>query len=363
MKKKNILLAITGLSPQVVTETLYALYASKKTLPAEIIIITTQIGANEVKKQLIDEGKLQQFCDDYQLPKIVLKEKDICIIPDEEGEILNDINAQKQMNLLADFICLKVQKLTANENHSIHASLAGGRKTMTFFLGMAMSLYGRAHDTLSHVLVTEGYESSDFYYPTPHSFNIQNRSGTILDAKYAKVVLTEIPFVRLREHSPDKLLNGTASYSETVDWLNTDGSKKKLVLDTSNRMIIYCGEQCKLSPADFIFYLWFCQRAKNQQVGLSIPYDEKPDKSYKTEFMHLYKQYHDVFKSDDMADTLVDGMSKAYFQERKSRTNSAIKDAFDEHLAKYISINKSSKKKGKSLFSITLNPQLIGVKH
>jgi CRISPR-associated protein (TIGR02584 family) len=34
-------------------------------------------------------------------------------------------------------------------------SIAGGRKTMGFYAGYALSLYGRAQDRMSHVLVEE----------------------------------------------------------------------------------------------------------------------------------------------------------------------------------------------------------------
>ncbi|MBF4102237.1 hypothetical protein INT80_01850 [Gallibacterium anatis] len=41
----------------------------------------------------------------------------------------------------------------------MHVSIAGGRKTMGFFAGYALSLYGRAQDSLSHVLVSAEYEA------------------------------------------------------------------------------------------------------------------------------------------------------------------------------------------------------------
>jgi len=331
-----------------------------KPLPARIVIISTQIGANEAQEHLINRGKLQQLCDDYNLPNITLQQRDICVIPDEDGEILNDINAQKQMNTLADFICTKVRELTADGNTTIHASLAGGRKTMTFFLGMAMSLYGRKGDTLSHVLVTEGYESSSqFFYPTPHSYNITTKSDAILDAQYAKVVLTEIPFVRLRDDSPQKLLAGTASYSETVEWLNFDSSNEKLYLDPKNRTISYCDKQCSLPPREFIFYLWFCMRSISKKSGLSIPLQQEPNLAYKTQYLQHYAQHNDAFKLDDISQTLKKGMTKDYFQEQKSRIKSTIEKTFGKRIGQKIMINNIKRVKGKYQFAITLSTHLI----
>ena len=231
---------------------------------------------------------------------------------------------------------------------------------MTFFLGMAMSLYGRKGDILSHVLVTEGYESSSqFFYPTPHSYNITTRSDAILDAQYAKVVLTEIPFVRLRDDSPQKLLAGTASYSETVEWLNFDSSNEKLYLDPKNRTISYCDKQCSLPPGEFFFYLWFCMRSISKQSGLSIPLQQVPNLAYKTQYLQHYAQHNDVFKLDDISQTLKDGMTKGYFQEKKSRIKSIIIKTFGKRIGKNITINKTNKIKGKYHFAITLTPQLI----
>jgi CRISPR-associated protein (TIGR02584 family) len=50
---------------------------------------------------------------------------------------------------------------------SLHVSIAGGRKTMGFYAGYALSLYGRAQDRMSHVLVDEKFEKGiNFYYPS-----------------------------------------------------------------------------------------------------------------------------------------------------------------------------------------------------
>lgn len=366
MKNNHVLLAVTGLSPQVVTETLYGLYALNKTMPSSIVIITTQIGANEAQKKLLEEGKLQQFCHDYNLPEIILHKKDIHVIPDKDGQIFNDVNAQQQMNTLADFICQKVQQLTAKPHLCIHASLAGGRKTMTFFLGMAMSLYGREQDILSHVLVSEGYEASDFFYPTPYSHNITNYRGSILDAKHAKVALTEIPFVRLRSDSPDKLLEGVASYSETVEWLNYDTTNEMLTININNRTLKYCNKTCQLPPVEFAFYQWFYELAKNQIIGLSTPHDEKTAQKYADEFLKFYAQHVDEFQIDDLKNTFnkigandIKGMDKSYFEGRKTNIKKAIIKVFGKRIGEKIIIKNIGKTDGKYHFAIDMPTQLI----
>ena len=54
---------------------------------------------------------------------------------------------------------------------SLHVSIAGGRKTMGFYVGYALSLFARDQDRLSHVLVPPSLESrQDFFYPPPPPF-------------------------------------------------------------------------------------------------------------------------------------------------------------------------------------------------
>ena len=89
------------------------------------------------------------------------------MVEDEHGKQLDDAATDKDHQLTADFIIDKVRTLTADGQLPVHASLAGGRKTMTFLLGYAMSLYGRPEDELSHVLVSQGFENIREFFTRP----------------------------------------------------------------------------------------------------------------------------------------------------------------------------------------------------
>ena len=70
---RRILLAVTGLTPQVVTETLYALAcrAQSPWIPDEIHLITTATGAENARLNLLlPDGWFHRLCSDYQLPEI-----------------------------------------------------------------------------------------------------------------------------------------------------------------------------------------------------------------------------------------------------------------------------------------------------
>ena len=164
---------------------------------------------------------LQQLINDYQLPDIEFNESDILVVTNQQGEPLDDARTEAEHQGHGRFYyptpCNKKLKTLIR---SCTASIAGGRKTMTFLLGYAMSLYARPNDTLSHVLVDEPYESSDFFYPTPYSKAIRTRIGTTEDAKEANVSLALIPFVRMRQELPSKLREGKATYTQAVAALN-----------------------------------------------------------------------------------------------------------------------------------------------
>ena len=53
MSSKTILLAITGLTPQIVTETLYAIYQQGQLMPAEIHLLATFEGYRRAKLLMI----------------------------------------------------------------------------------------------------------------------------------------------------------------------------------------------------------------------------------------------------------------------------------------------------------------------
>ncbi|MDH2998914.1 CRISPR-associated protein [Pasteurellaceae bacterium LFhippo2] len=230
---KRILLSVTGMSPAVVTETLYALVVEKNFIPTEIQVITTIQGKDRLLATLLGnetrKGALQEFIEDYGsqygIESIHFDENSIHIIENSEGEKLPDIRTPQENEFAADNIVKLVGNLCQDDETQLHVSIAGGRKTMGFFMGYALSLYGREQDSMSHVLVSEGYENiPEFNYPKPYSYIIKRKVRAVdgtenyeeLDAKNGKVMLAEIPWVRLGLGVPSELLNNRISYSDSV---------------------------------------------------------------------------------------------------------------------------------------------------
>ena len=87
---KHILFIITGTSPQVLNETLFAIHKQGKSLPNEIYVITTQSAKPLLVDGLFNQGHFQQLLADYKLPEIEFSEKNIWLIEDQNGQPVFD---------------------------------------------------------------------------------------------------------------------------------------------------------------------------------------------------------------------------------------------------------------------------------
>ena len=269
---KQILVAVTGASPQVLTETLYALHIQGKPTPDEVFVITTKNSKQTLIEGLFEQGYWQQLIQDYSLPCIKFDESSIWVITDEQGNELEDAKGEEDQSSMADFITRKIANLTANPNCAIHASIAGGRKTMAFYMGYAMSLYGREQDALSHVFVNDEFEFvSDFYYPTLQDNWIKGKTAdSLVNTKEAVVTLAEIPFVRMRKQFESDLLNQLedSSFSKTVALMNAASQPLSVAINLKTKKLSVLGVDIKLSAKLLAFYLFIVfQPLRKVKVG------------------------------------------------------------------------------------------------
>lgn len=274
---RKILLAVIGLSPQILTETVYALAvgAEPAFIPDEVHVITTREGAEYVQHTLLDSsmGRFGELLSDYGLLGRIRFDAD-CIhqIVGPSGQPALDIQTPDDNMHAADTILQWVRHFTRDEDTALHVSIAGGRKTMGFFAGYALSLYGRPQDRLSHVLVSNPFESNhDFYYPPPIPKVLFDRNNKPIHTSDARVMLAEIPFVRLRHGLPEDLTRGDASFSAVVAAAQTSLGPPSLCIDPKRRRM-HCGNtEIQMEAAPFALYCWLAKRA---QAGLPpIRYD------------------------------------------------------------------------------------------
>lgn len=280
---QHILLVVSGMTPQIITETLYGIYRQDPaTLPQRIVAITTMSGCQRIRDNLLgDDSPLVRLQQDYHLPPILFSDADIKVPVGDDGIPLDDVRSEREQEIIADFITRTVRELTADPDLALHASLAGGRKTMGFALGYAMSLFGRPQDRLSHVLVNAPYEDvPDFYYPTPTPVwrgDRLNRSQH--DLSQAQVMLATIPLVLMRQEMPKDLMEKPdLSYTQTVERINKANTltaeTASVTLDYTHMSLNCDGYEVLLKPDCFAFYSWLAQDSKdNPGEGIEAPRD------------------------------------------------------------------------------------------
>jgi CRISPR-associated protein (TIGR02584 family) len=366
---RRILLAVTGLSPQIVTETLYALAVegSPAWVPTEIRIITTRQGAEKARHSLLSGHPcwFHRLRADYRLPEIAFGVDDVHVITGPDNTPLDDIIEEADNAAVADFITEEVRAITADTNSSLHVSIAGGRKTMGFYVGYALSLFGRAQDRLSHVLVPPPYESlKDFFYPTPCTRLIRDGKGRELDAKEARVHLGPIPFVRLRDGLPERLLAGRACFSEAVEEAQKALPPLVLRLDPATRTVTAGRKTFVLKPAQFAFYWMMADRCLAGRGGAHWT-----DPGIAEELLAFYRRVVNansgVYENTEKAYRKKSGKRdfKYLFDPPKARVNGALKNALGQRLASPYLIVKLERLVGTpyQYFGLALPPEAITI--
>jgi CRISPR-associated protein (TIGR02584 family) len=356
----RILLAVTGLSPQIVTETLYALSAERKPawIPTEIHVVTTRPGAENVRRTLLsdDPGWFHRLRDDYRLPEIAFGIENIHVVTRPDGMPLDDILEDADNSAVADFITEQVRAMTADPAASLHVSIAGGRKTMGFYIGYALSLFGRAQDRLSHVLVSPPFESlPEFFYPAPRTRVIRDRSGRAVDAKDGHVHLGDIPFVRLRDGLPKGFLEGRARFSDAVAEAQKALPPLALRLEPATRIVIAGGEAFDLEPMRFAFYWMMAERCIEARGGVHWS-----DPGIREELLAYYGRLVGVNSGVyEQTEKAYRNFNKDNFDPTKTHVNQAIKRALGERRAapyliiKLVSIAGSHRHR----FGLSLRPE------
>ncbi|EGV32637.1 CRISPR-associated protein, NE0113 family [Thiorhodococcus drewsii AZ1] len=336
---RRILLAVTGLSPQIVTETLYALWRSNPgTLPTEVHLITTATGADHARLNLLSPaiGWLERLRREYDLPPIRFAPSHIHVIPGRDGERLDDIRTPDENVCAADFITDLVRRLTAQEDSALHVSIAGGRKSMGYFVGYALSLFGRPQDRLSHVLVSAPFESHpEFYYPTltEHPIHVGPEGKKIAyDCRTAKVDLAWIPFVRLRSAHHRPLVEGNARFSDCVSAVQEALAEHELILDLQGKRICAGGQIIRLPPTELAFLSWFARRAQAglpPLPGITFKDPEGRGADYRAQFIAELERIDPLLDEDSRtlrAAGLRDGMLPDYFNTKNSTLNRMLRD-------------------------------------
>lgn len=333
-RSRRVLLAVTGLSPQVVTETIYALAVQRQPawIPQEVRLVTTAEGAERARLTLLDRksGWFHRLRREYRLPEIRFNESGIRVVVDGAGRPLADIRTVADNMAAADFLLQEIREITRNPRSELHVSIAGGRKTMGFFAGYALSLCGRPQDMLSHVLVDPPFESHPgFFFPTrePHVIHTPPPESRPLDASQARITLAEIPFVRLRELLERSGRPGKGGYAEAVEAVQREVNPQ-VEVDCACGVIRAGGTPVRMRPAELAFYAMIA-RAMRQGRPVRCP-PGAADEPLARLFLAEYERCAGGRDIGRTMQALRKGMEREYFLERVSRINRALAEALGE---------------------------------
>jgi len=319
--KKNILVCVSGLTPQIVSETLYCLSIQRKIKIDELYIITTVKGRDIVlgKDKEYNKGyknirqypplksELERLCKKYKIKKPFFEEIGKYIIVAKEQSVeLYDIKDDRHNQLFPNRVCEVINEKTLDDNNILYCSISGGRKTMSVDIAYALSLFGRENDRLFHVLTNGKFEFKHFFP--------ENKDEDEM------LILAEIPYIRLRP-------------------LIADFTKNKIFKNLSYTDLVELTQiQLRIKTSDKLYIDW---RRKEIWFGDNQPLKIPP--SLLTIYRYLYTSKKGGKNSED-----IKGLSKYFYNtyetkntlSRISKLNDKIAEAvIDEAVSKIFEVN------------------------
>ena len=237
---RTVLVAVTGLSPAVLTETVWALVdnPAQPVIPDKIIVLTTLTGEQKLKEQLFGPDELW-----LNLRKQILGKDhaadprlDFSDTPDRirvftrksggKRVQLDRMDTKEETEAVGDCLVEEIWNWVGRPDTHVLASISGGFKTMSALLYAAMTVLGSQEDRILHVLVGEPFDGGTtplFFWPRQPAQQLKTTRpsklgppGTAVTASKAKLVLTDVEFPPLRRLFGDYGFKEAPSFSALV---------------------------------------------------------------------------------------------------------------------------------------------------
>jgi len=339
---KNILLAVCGLSPQVITEALYALRHEGREIHA-VHIITTRAGKERILASLLapDDGKFQALLADCGIDpaSIDFGSHNLHVLRDANGRELGDIVTPDDNEILMR-ICLDLAfRFTAGPETAVFFLVAGGRKTMTSCLTLAAQLYGRPQDRILHVLVSPEFESCrDFWFPPRQSAPVQLRDDQgqpyWKETRYAVIHLVTIPFISVRGELRQELLDQPRLPVDLMQTLIRD-APRILVVNLAEGKLVYGRMELDMHPTRLALYAFFAERKKECRLdrlcsGCNDCFAQAPEIVASNAVSRMYERIPGGRMIDEMSDSGICSLTRENFQSYKSKIRKNLLTAFGQ---------------------------------
>lgn len=228
---ETTLLAVTGMSPAILTETVWALAREAEPLvPRRIIVVTTLAGRERILRDLFQSPPDGGLCVWDALREALTNEghdlagclrfgttaDDIRVITATDringrGIELEDLRSMAENEAAADFLLDQVRAITANPDTRLIASIAGGRKTMGALLYACLTLAGREDDRITHVLVNSPFDTDPAFFFPGQPYDSAEPAGI-----EPHIELADVPFVPMRNLFQRELGRAVGTFSSLV---------------------------------------------------------------------------------------------------------------------------------------------------
>lgn len=290
---RHVLLAVTGMSPAILTETVWAL--SRETpsvIPDEVVVITTTTGSDVLKRELLTPRPEWNGCHVWETlrtailgagapgdPRLQLASPRVIELPDTKGVKVqaSDLRNRADNNAAADFILEEVRRHAENPDTRIIASIAGGRKTMGALLHACLSLLGRETDRLTHVLVGDPFDvCRGFFFPSQPVQELEagkREQSVVVRASNALIELADIPFVPLRNLFARDHLKKPGTFAALVARCSEDVAvlaRQHIRLQFQNDLPVISVNETRitLSPSQYVLIRHLAEMAKEGKPSI-----------------------------------------------------------------------------------------------
>jgi CRISPR-associated protein (TIGR02584 family) len=275
---RKILIAVTGTSPAILTETVWALaQGDTPWIPDQVVAITTRTGKVAIEKLLLEGSGWEQL-------RLVLAKKELSVdgrlafgasdsirVIGDGSRDFDDIATPEESGAAADFLLGVLRQYTEWPGTEIVASIAGGRKTMSALMMSCISLLGRTQDRACHVLADDAFLAANRDFLFPANQREQNA---------AKVQLCEIPFVRVRGWYEKEYAGVPPSYMTLVNRFTqiapSPANYPKVLLNLNTGLCSVGGQPVRLTPSEFALLTVVAQRIIANRMPQSW-YDLEPE--------------------------------------------------------------------------------------
>ncbi len=306
----RIFIATLGISPAVVTETLWALSRRPTPwVPDRVELITTLKGGKDLCDRLLQpDGPLTSLYGSAaavppvtvlvpvgdmaasQVQHVRLDWRAETGTPADPRPLdggLDDVNDHDSAACMGDLILDRVHAACRTGANQLHLSISGGRKTMSAHALFSLGLVGNPQDEASHVLIAEPFDGNPgFWHPdqgglvdvrAPLRAPLGAPPGAPkpppVPAADGARTLRLFPIAAPRYDAVPRTAATLPRLSAIIDQMNLAGEwlrAPRLTLDCATNSVTLCGTTRRIDTVDFV---WLRLLATAADEGWTAPED------------------------------------------------------------------------------------------